>query len=121
MAVIEHPQFAFLFGPQALAEVPVAGIIEISGKKLAISGQIDRLCEQENDVWIVDFKSNQFPPAQLADTPAAYLHQLALYRELLRAIYPQKTLHCALLWTSNAKLDVIPHALLDESLASSYI
>jgi ATP-dependent helicase/nuclease subunit A len=121
MAVIEHPQFAFLFDAQAMAEVPVAGVVNVGGRGVAISGQIDRLRVDENDVWIVDFKSQHIPPAATADTPQAYIRQLALYQALLREVYPAKTVHCALLWTSAAKLVPIAQPLLDESLSSSYI
>ena len=41
----------------------------------------------ENEILIVDFKTNRTPPGSVAEAPAAYIRQLALYRALL-----QKTL-----------------------------
>jgi len=117
MGIIAHPQFAFIFGEGTLAEVPVAGCITVGGKPVAISGQIDRLYIGE-EVWIVDFKSNREPPEAI---PHAYLRQLGLYRLLLRAIYPQKTVRCALLWTVAARITAIDDRLLDEALSGSYI
>ena len=111
LSIIENPDFPFIFGDEALAEVPVAGLVDAQGRKIAVSGQIDRLYIGAAAVWVIDFKSNQLPPAQI---PAPYVRQLALYRLLLQRIYPDKQIHCALLWTSTAKLDILPHTLLDE-------
>jgi ATP-dependent helicase/nuclease subunit A len=121
LAVIDNPQFAFLFGNEALAEVPITGNILVAGKNITVSGQIDRLYMGSDEVWIVDFKSNQLPPSSQKEIPISYIRQLALYRLLLQQIAPEKAVHCALLWTSTAKLDVLPNALLDEWQASSYI
>lgn len=121
LAVIGNPQFAFLFGNDSLAEVPVTGNVEVNGGNITVSGQIDRLYMGSREAWIVDFKSNQSPPASPENIPAAYIRQLALYRLLLQQITPEKTVRCALLWTATAKLDVLPDALLDEWLVSSYI
>ncbi|MEQ1789750.1 MAG: double-strand break repair helicase AddA, partial [Rickettsiales bacterium] len=119
--VIDNPKFAFLFGKDALAEVPITGNVLVAGKNITVSGQIDRLYMGNDEVWIIDFKSNQLPPTTQKNIPAAYIRQLALYRLLLQQIAPKKTVYCALLWTANAKLDVLPQALLDEWQASSYI
>jgi ATP-dependent helicase/nuclease subunit A len=117
-AVIAHPEFAFLFAEGSLAEVPVAGCVDIDGKKIAVSGQIDRLHIGDKDVWIADFKSNRVPGSQI---PSRYLRQMQLYRLLLKAIYPEKTIHCALLWTALPRIDKLDNALLDEARPSSYI
>lgn len=121
LKVIENPGFTFLFGSCSMAEVPITGNVEMAGKNITVSGQIDRLYMGEKEVWIVDFKSNQLPPQSQKNIPLPYIRQLALYRILLREIAPGKTVHCALLWTANAKLDVLDEALLDEWAASSYI
>jgi len=112
--VIENPEFSFLFSEKSLAEVPITGTVDFAGEKVTVSGQIDRLYIGENEVWIVDFKSNQLPPANIAQIPKAYTRQLALYRALMQQIEPQKTIKCALLWTVTAKLDVLSEAILDE-------
>ena len=36
--------------------------------------------------------------------PAAYLAQLAAYRAAVSAVYPGKTVRCALLWTEGPAL-----------------
>ena len=116
LAVLRDDRFAFLFAHGSLAEVPVAGCVPMGGKIVAVSGQIDRLCIGESQVWIVDFKSNRNPPAPGQAIPSAYVRQLRLYQLVLQAIYPQKTIRCALLWTMNAELTV-----LDEALLATYI
>ncbi len=43
MRVLEHPRFYELFSAGSRAEVPVVGRLQIGGKRVRISGQIDRL------------------------------------------------------------------------------
>jgi len=104
IALLRHPDYAPLFGPGSRAEVPLAG--HIDGQ--AISGQVDRLCLQDDAVWIVDYKTNRPPPARIEDVPEAYRAQLASYRGVLRAIYPGKTIRCFLLWTYGPRLMELP-------------
>jgi ATP-dependent helicase/nuclease subunit A len=87
-------------------------------KKVAVAGQIDRLAVKGDEVWIIDYKSNLAPPAEI---PPAYAAQLRLYQLLLMQIYPGKTVHCALLWTAAAKMSVLEQARLDEVPANAYI
>jgi ATP-dependent helicase/nuclease subunit A len=100
MAVLEHPEFAPLFGPESAAEVPVVGLV--NGR--ALSGQIDRLVVAGDSVLIVDYKTMRPVPASEAEIPAVYLDQLAAYRAAVEAVYPGKTVRCALLWTDGPNL-----------------
>jgi ATP-dependent helicase/nuclease subunit A len=110
MAVLRHADFGRLFGPGSQAEVPVVGLI---GDR-AISGVIDRLLVTDEEVLIVDYKTNRPPPDQVDGVSEAYLHQLASYREVLRKIYPGRPIRCALIWTYNTRLMEIADALLDQ-------
>ena len=56
-----------------------------------VSGQIDRLVVTPDEVLIVDYKTNHAPPNATAEAPRAYVRQLALYRAVLRKLYPQRT------------------------------
>ena len=85
---------------------------------MLVSGQIDRLVVTENEVLIVDFKTNQAPPGSAAEAPAAYVRQLALYRALLKKLYPQRAIRTALLWTETPELMEISAPALDAELAS---
>lgn len=100
LAVLRHPDFAPLFGPESRAEVPVVGLID--GK--ALSGRIDRLVVTGDSVLIVDYKTNRPPPATASEVAPAYIEQLAAYRAALERIYPGKRVRTALLWTDGPTL-----------------
>jgi ATP-dependent helicase/nuclease subunit A len=103
LAVLNHPDFAALFGPGSRAEVPLTGLI--AGR--VISGVVDRLAVTDSEVLVVDYKTNRPPPRRTGDVDRAYLRQLASYRAALRDIYPEKTVRCALLWTDGPRLMAI--------------
>ena len=84
--------------------------------RLYLNAQIDRLCITEDEVFIVDYKSNRPPPTDPEDVSDLYLGQMAAYRELAREIYPNHKIYCALLWTDGPQLMVLPQALLDRAL-----
>jgi ATP-dependent helicase/nuclease subunit A len=111
MRVLEDPAFAHVFAPGGLSEVPVVGVV--GGR--ALSGQIDRVLVGDAAVWIVDYKTNRPPPTRVEDVPAAYLGQLAAYRAALAAIWPDRPVRCALLWTDAPRLMEIPGDLLDRT------
>ena len=99
LAVMADKNFAVLFGPGSRAEVPLTGLVG----GFAVSGQVDRLVVTETDVWIIDYKTNRPPPRAAASVDPAYVFQMATYRAALRTIYPDKTIHCVLLWTHGGK------------------
>ncbi|HEY3918671.1 MAG TPA: double-strand break repair helicase AddA [Stellaceae bacterium] len=104
LAVLEHPDFAPLFGPGSAAEVPVVGLV--GGR--ALSGQIDRLVVEGPTVLIVDYKTIRPVPAALDEVPALYLDQLAAYRAAVAAVFPGKEIRAALLWTDGPALMPVP-------------
>ena len=86
------PRFAPVFAAGSRAEVSIVGRLPRPGQPPAlVSGQIDRLVVTAAEVLIVDFKTNLAPPATAAEAPAAYVRQLALYRAVLRQLYPTRT------------------------------
>jgi ATP-dependent helicase/nuclease subunit A len=100
LAVLDHPDFAALFGPGSQAEVPLVGLI--GGH--ALSGQIDRLVVAQDRVLIVDYKTLRPPPAAEDEVAPIYLRQLAAYQAALALIYPDREIRCALLWTEGPRL-----------------
>lgn len=100
LSVLGNPEFFPLFTPNALAEVPVSGIV---GDRV-VSGQIDRLAVSETEVLIVDYKSNRAIPDSLEKTPAPYVEQMRAYKSVLAQIYPTKKIRCFLLWTEAPKV-----------------
>lgn len=111
MGVIDaHPGF---FGPGSRAEVPVVGLVG----KTAVAGQVDRLVVAEDEIRILDFKSNRQPPARPEDAPQAYVAQLALYRALVAPLYPGRRVRCILVWTAGPSISEIAPEALDAALA----
>ena len=75
--------------------------------------RVGRVAVLDDEVLVADYKTNRAPPADVADTPVLYLRQLAAYRAVLHGIYPDRPIHCALVWTDQAAVAVIPGPLLD--------
>src|SRR6187399_713966 len=119
LALIADARFAPVFAPGSRAEVSIVGRLERPGGRPAlVSGQIDRLVVTESEVLIVDFKTNHAPPGRPEEAPKGYVRQLALYREVLGKLYPQRVVRAALLWTETAELMEISAPALEAELAS---
>lgn len=112
MAVLRNPVFAHVFSHAAQAEVPIIGAI--SGKQF--SGQIDRLLVTDNEVLVIDFKTNRPPPSNLSDVDDAYVAQMACYATLLAQIYPNRTIRAGLLWTHTLQLMELNSAALQRGV-----
>ncbi len=102
--VLDDPAFAAIFGPDALAEAPLTGLVD----GFAVSGVVDRLLVTPAKVLVVDYKTNQNPPADPAAVPVAYMRQMRTYARLLAGIYPAADIQTALLWTEAPRLDIVP-------------
>ncbi|MBL4719337.1 MAG: PD-(D/E)XK nuclease family protein, partial [Erythrobacter sp.] len=107
-AVLEDPTFAHVFGPQALAEVPLAATVE--GQ--VVMGTADRLLVTSETVTVVDFKTARRPPAAPEDIPESTLKQMAAYVAALEAIYPGRRVEAAVLYTQTPQLFALPPAIL---------
>jgi ATP-dependent helicase/nuclease subunit A len=102
LAVIETPELADLFGPRSRAEVAIMGHVRRpDGSYIEIVGQIDRLAETENEIFIADYKSGA--PRVAAETPPAYVIQLALYREAVAPLYLGRRMRVFLVWIEAAR------------------
>jgi ATP-dependent helicase/nuclease subunit A len=113
-ALLEAPDFAAIFGPSSRAEVPVVATRRgADGKTEVLSGQIDRLVVLEDEVWVVDFKSNRPPPMQVTHVSQQYVRQLSAYRSALSNLYQDKRIRCFLLWTEEPRLMEIPADMLN--------
>ncbi len=115
MGVLDHADFAPIFGPGSLAEAPVAGLLP--GTDIHLNGSIDRLIITDAEILIVDFKTNRPPPVRIADLSPVYVMQMAAYRGLLSALLPGRPVRAALLWTDGPRLMEIPGSLMDTALA----
>ncbi len=115
--IISDERFGRYFAPGSRAEVAFAALLAAGGERKAVlGGQVDRLAVSEQEVHIVDFKTNRPAAQRLEEVPHTYLRQMAAYRQALRRIYPGKAVRCALLWTDGPVLMELPDTLLDRHL-----
>ena len=105
LALLNHSDFAPIFGKGSIAEAPVTGFIN---NKTLISGQIDRLLITETEIFIIDYKTNRPPPKNLKDVPNIYQNQMQAYADVMQEIYPKRNIKAALIWTDETRLMEIP-------------
>jgi ATP-dependent helicase/nuclease subunit A len=119
LALIADGRFAALFAPGSRAEVAIAGrLARTDGTPVLVSGQIDRLVVTPTEILIIDYKTNQAPPASLAGVPVAYVRQLALYRAVLARLYPGVQIRALLVWTETLEIMEISAPALDAELTA---
>ncbi len=117
LQVLATKEFAPLFAQGSSAECSFNAALSGLGSQkqpLRMAGQIDRLVVSENEVLIIDYKSNSQVPTKIEQVPPAYLAQLAAYRASVRPLFTGKTIKCALLWTRTPKLMWLADAVLDQ-------
>lgn len=108
LAIIDDPAHAELFGPDSLAEAPIAAVV---GEDV-VNGVIDRLVIGETTIRVVDFKTGARVPQRADDVPPAHLRQMAAYAAALEAIFPARRVDVALLYTSGPALLTLDAATL---------
>ena len=112
VAILEAPETADLFGPGSEAEVAI-------GTRLpdgtALTGVIDRLVTRDQEIVILDYKSDASPGLLVAAHP--HVRQLASYCYCLQKIYPGRPIKAAVLWTSEARLEWVEPAEIHSALA----
>ena len=101
-----------MFGPGSMAEVPVHGPVAALGGR-AVLGTLDRLVVAEDVVHVVDFKSGR--PGEVVPLP--YRRQLALYREALADIFPDRKIAAHLVWIDANRAERVGADALDEALS----
>jgi ATP-dependent helicase/nuclease subunit A len=121
LAVLENPLFAAAFAAGSRAEASlVAELPELApGAKLAprLHGRIDRLAITDNEVLVLDFKTNRPAPFNESQIPKLYLAQMALYRAAAAKIFPDKRIVCGLIFTDGPRLLQLSEAILDAQMA----
>ncbi len=117
-ALLDDPALAHVFAADTLAEVDVtAALPSLSG--VPMQGAIDRLIVGDEEVTIIDFKSNAVVPQSAEQVPDGILRQMGAYIEAIQQIFPKHGVKCAILWTANAELMPIDPALARAALAAS--
>ncbi|WP_435417799.1 double-strand break repair helicase AddA [Parerythrobacter aurantius] len=108
LAVLSDARFASIFGPESLAEVPLAATV--GGQ--VIAGTVDRLLVTEDEIVVVDFKTARRPPEDLGQIPEGIVRQMAAYAAALEMIYPGRSVRAAVLYTHIPQLFALPETML---------
>jgi ATP-dependent helicase/nuclease subunit A len=109
LAILAHPELAPAFGPGSRAEVPLTGVVGDA----VVGGLVDRLAVLPDRVLVVDYKTNRLAPDRPEATPVMYLRQMAAYRAVLRQVFPDRPVRCALVWTRAGRVAMLPDEVLD--------
>jgi len=109
LTVLADDRWADLFGPSALAEVPLAAVV--GGQ--VIAGTADRLLIEPDRILIADFKTARRPPDTLEGVPLSTVRQMAAYVAALGAIYPGRRIEAAVLYTQTPRLIALPTELIE--------
>jgi ATP-dependent helicase/nuclease subunit A len=107
--LLNAPDLADLWAPDALREVPITADLPRLGR---MHGTIDRLIITGQTVLAVDYKTNRLVPDDPAQVPVGILRQQAVYATALAQVFPDSQIDIAILWTSTAKLMPLPAQLL---------
>ncbi|PLK26270.1 double-strand break repair helicase AddA [Novosphingobium sp. TH158] len=107
--VLANADWAGLFAPDALAEVPIAALV---GDQV-VAGTIDRLLVEPERLRLVDFKTARRPPRSLEEVPRAIVRQMAAYAAALEVSFPGRRVEAALLYTAVPMLIELPAELLE--------
>jgi ATP-dependent helicase/nuclease subunit A len=107
--IIADPRYAGLFGPESLAEAPIAALV---GEGVVVSGTVDRLLVADDRILVADFKTGRRVPRSLAEIPLPHLRQMAAYVEALERIFPGRRVEANLLYTGGPLLHALPRDFL---------
>ena len=113
LATLANPGVADLFGPDSMAEVPVIGTVAGPDGPEVVSGQVDRLVVRDSGILVLDYKTSRPAPETQARVSPTYLRQMAAYRAVLKGLWPDRPVRCALLWTAVPRLMPLDNSLLD--------
>jgi len=112
--ILCNPDFSYIFDKNSFSEISLSAKLEtLNGQK--VIGKIDRLIVNENRILAVDFKSNVVVPKNLNEVPIALIAQMGAYQESLRAIFPNKEIQTAILWTENEFLQELDPTIVKEA------
>lgn len=66
--------------------------------------RFDKVLFKENEVWLVDYKTDEIGESELEEAVALYQRQLLAYKDLASALYPRKRIRAFLLFSSLPRL-----------------
>jgi ATP-dependent helicase/nuclease subunit A len=118
--VLTHPRLSDLFRGSDITEAPISATLSSLGNR-RIHGVIDLLIVEDNRVLAIDFKTNALVPKAPENCPDGLLRQMGAYAHALQALYPNRKIETALLWTRTPDLMMLPHDLVTRALDSTQI
>lgn len=110
LRVLDDARFAELFGPDALAEAPIAAVV--AGGHV-VSGTADRLLVTDDHVLVVDFKTGRRAPGALDEVPPYHVRQMAAYVAALEVVFPGRRIEAGLLYTAGPVLFALPDDVIE--------
>lgn len=119
MGVLEHPDIADIFERPGRAEAPIVGRAAALGDGVLLNGRVDRLIVTEQEILVVDFKTDRPAPASVEGVGEAYLAQMGAYQAILREAWPGRRIRAALVWTDGPRLMELPSDLIEKALERS--
>lgn len=116
--VLQKPDLRFLFGLDTFAEVSVSAVLPDRDNQL-MNGIIDRLIITDDDVIIVDYKTNRHVPSTEDEVPEGLLRQMGAYSSAITQIYPMHRVRPYILWTATGDLMSLTYLKLLNCLKAS--
>ncbi len=114
--ILDAPDMQRLFQAGGRAEAAIVGSAPELPDGLIVNGRVDRLVVTQDEVLIVDFKTDQPAPDSPEQVADSYRAQMAAYWAVLRRAYPGRTVRTALCWTDGPRLMFLPEDMLLEAL-----
>ncbi|HHB82410.1 MAG TPA: hypothetical protein ENK61_02950 [Devosia sp.] len=112
LSILSGPDAKLLFGKNSRAELPIFVYGENDLNPIQIIGRVDRTIVSNDEVLLVDFKSNATPPASELHVSGPYLTQMGLYLRCGQKLFPEHKVSTALYWTSTQNLMMLSNELL---------
>lgn len=113
------PKIAALLAPLPPARCLIEVGLTAPWEGGQIIGLVDRLIITPDKIIAVDFKTNRDVPRAIDTVPEGLLRQMGAYRAALLAIWPDRQVETALIWTATAQLMMLPSAMVDAALTRS--
>jgi len=117
LSVISFPQLKEFFDQEGKSEVAIMGRVTIRGAVKPVSGQIDRIRITDDKVLIGDYKTGPVPSDTKTHAPG-YIAQMALYRALVKPLYPDKSVEVFLIYTQGPKIFKVDDLILDQAMVN---